>query len=193
MAGPGIPRPLGEAKGRTLFVGRRTRDAAGSAAQAACRGTSDVVDEVANPTARRLGEDRVARVANQAASGRPGEVARLGKSLEIQLVRSRWQPIAGAAPGQLPAELDNLVALRVGATVNTFTPAPSCRAQVTSPHPVLAIRDGIVWESGMADRSLVASRGGLPNPGWGRGSMTPGVPVTPWGQNMRLRDRDEIE
>lgn len=193
MAGPGRPRPLGEEKGGRLFVGRRTRDAAGSAAQAACRGTSDMVDEVAKPTARRLGEDRVARAANQAASGRPGAIAGLGESLEIHLVRSRWQPIAGAAPGQLPAELDNLVALRVGAAVDTFTPVDSCRAQVTSPHPVHAIRDGIVWESGMADSSLAASRGGLPAPGLGRGTMTPGVPVTPWGQNTRLRDRDEIE
>ncbi len=164
MAGPGRPRPLGEEKGGWLFVGRRTKDAAGSAAQAACRGTSDVVDEVAKPTARRLGEGRVARAANQAASGRPGAIARLGESLEIQIVRSRWQPNAGAAPGRLPAELDNLVALRVGAAVNTFSPAG--RAQVTSPRLVQAIRDDIVWESGMADRSLAASRGGLPNPGW---------------------------
>ncbi|MHB8323913.1 MAG: hypothetical protein ACYDEA_09590 [Candidatus Dormibacteria bacterium] len=107
------------------------------------------MDEVAKPTARRLCEDRVARAANQAASGRPGAIARLGESLDIQLVRTRWQPIAGAAPGQLPAELDNLVALRVRAAVDTFTPATSCRAQVTSPHPVRAIRDGIVWESGI--------------------------------------------
>ncbi|MHB1640863.1 MAG: hypothetical protein ACYCUD_13700 [Candidatus Dormibacteria bacterium] len=121
---------------------------------------------MAKPTARRLGEDRVARAANQAASGRPGAIVRLGESLDIQLVRSRWQPIAGAAPGQLPAELGNVVPLRVGAAVDTFTLTDSCRAQVTSPHPVHAIRDRIVWESGMAERSLAASRGGLPPRAW---------------------------
>ena len=193
MAGPGRPRPLGEANGRRLFVGRPTRDAAGSAAQAAWLVTSDVVAEVAKPTDQRLGEDRVARAANQAASGRPGAIAGLGDSLESHLVRSRWQPIARAAPGQLPAELDNVVAPRVRGAVNTVTPADSCRARVTSPRPVHAIGDGIVWESGMAARSLVASRGGPHNPGWGRGPVAPRVPVTPWGQNTWLPDQGEIE
>jgi len=45
-----------------------------------------VVDEVAELTVRDLGDDRAAGAAQQAATGRRAEIARLGRSGDIHLV-----------------------------------------------------------------------------------------------------------
>jgi len=55
---------------------------------------------------RSLGEDRAGRAANEAASGRPGQIARVGESLDIQLVRSTEHLTAEAVPGHMKAVPD---------------------------------------------------------------------------------------
>ena len=94
-----------------------------------------VVDEVAELTCRDLGDDRAARAAQQAASGRLGEIARLGRSVGVHLVCCTQRPDAEAIPGQLKANL----AFRVRAAVNSYILLDSDRAALLPPHPGRAI------------------------------------------------------
>ncbi|MDA8331023.1 MAG: hypothetical protein M0027_07410 [Candidatus Dormibacteraeota bacterium] len=81
-----------------------------------------VLDEVAELTCRDLVGDRAARAAQEAASWRLGETARLGRSVGVHLVRCGQRPDAEAVPGQLKVNLQSTVAFRV-------------RAAVPPPHP----------------------------------------------------------
>ncbi len=73
---------------------------------------ADLVDEVAELTVRDLGDDRAARAAQQAATGRHREIARLGRSVGVHLVCCVRRPDAVAVPGQLSANLEGAFALR---------------------------------------------------------------------------------
>jgi hypothetical protein len=79
-----------------------------------------MADEVAEVPVRDLGDERAARAAQQAATGRPCEITGLGRSVVIHLVRCPQSPDAEAVPGQLKATLDGTVAFRVRAAVNRF-------------------------------------------------------------------------
>ncbi len=94
-----------------------------------------VVDEVAELTCRDLGDDRAARAGQQAASGRPCEIAWLGRSVGVHLVCCTQRPDAEAIPGQLKANL----AFRVRAAVNSYILLDSDRAALLPPHPGRAI------------------------------------------------------
>ncbi len=94
-----------------------------------------VVDEVAELTCCDLSDDRAARAAQQAASGRLGEIARLGRSVGVHLVCCTQRPDAEAIPGQLKANL----AFRVRAAVNSYILLDSDRAALLPPHPGRAI------------------------------------------------------
>ncbi|MHB8394943.1 MAG: hypothetical protein ACYDC5_10665 [Candidatus Dormibacteria bacterium] len=65
------------------------------------------VDEVADLTVRDFGDDRAARAAQQAATGRLGEIARIGRSVHIHLVCSTRRPDAEWVPWQTKANLDD--------------------------------------------------------------------------------------
>ncbi len=57
-----------------------------------------VVDGVTEPTVRELGVDWAARTAHQAVSGRPEEIAGLGRSVGIHLLCSSQRTDAAAVP-----------------------------------------------------------------------------------------------
>ena len=92
-----------------------------------------VVDEVAELTCRDLGDDRAARAAQQAASGRLCEIARLGRSVGVHLVCCTQRPDAEAVPGQLEANLAGTVAFRVRAAVNSYIVLDSDREACSRP------------------------------------------------------------
>ena len=153
-----------------------------------------VVDEVAELTVRHLGDDRAARAAQQAATGRLCEIARLGRSVGIHLVCCTQGPDADAVPGQLKANLDGTVAVRVRAAINSFILLDSDRAAMLPPHPGRTVfAHETVEEFQAVHCSLEESRDLLLVRWGGRSSLPPGVPVTPWWQNTGLRDQDEIE
>jgi S-DNA-T family DNA segregation ATPase FtsK/SpoIIIE len=115
---------------RRLSEVRRAVEAGDSAAPASWPQILVVVDEVAELTVRDLGDDRAARAAQQAATGRLCEIARLGRSVDIHLVCCTQRPDAEAVPGQLKANLDGTVAFRVRAAVNSFILLDSDRASL---------------------------------------------------------------
>ena len=126
-----------------------------------------------------LGDDRAARAAQQAATGRLCEIARLGRSVDIHLVCCTQRPDAHAVPGQLKANLDGTVAFRVRAAINSFILLDSDRAALLPPHPGRAIwAHETVEEFQAVDCSLEESRELLLERWGSRGSLPPGVPVT---------------
>ena len=159
-------------------------DAGDSAAPACCPGTLVVVDEVAELTVRDLGDDGAARAAQQAATGRLCEIARLGRSVDIQLVCCTQRPDAEAVPGQLKANLDRTVAFGVGAAVNSFILLDSDKASLLPTHPGRAhFAHEIVEEFQAVNCSAEESRGVLLGR-WGSGRVRPTTgPVTQWGEN----------
>ncbi|MHB1526454.1 MAG: FtsK/SpoIIIE domain-containing protein [Candidatus Dormibacteria bacterium] len=179
---------------RRLSMVRHAVEAGDSAAPVSWPRIVVVVDEVAELTVRDLGDDRAARAAQQAATGRLCEIARLGRSVDIHLVCCTQRPDADAVPGQLKANLDGTVAFRVRAAINSFILLDSDRAALLPPHPGRAVwAHETVEEFQAVDCSLEESRDLLLARWGGRGSMPPGVPVTPWWQNTEFRDQDEIE
>jgi S-DNA-T family DNA segregation ATPase FtsK/SpoIIIE len=143
-----------------------------------------VVDEVAELTCRDLGDDRAARAAQQAASGRLGEIARLGRSVGVHLVCCTQRPDAEAVPGQLKANLQGTVAFRVRAAVNSYILLDSDRAAMLPPHPGRAIwQEETMEEFQAVDCSLEESRQLLLARWSGRVSIPPLVPVSQWWEN----------
>ena len=140
-----------------------------------------VVDEVAELTCRDLGDDRAARAAKQAASGRLGEIARLGRSVGVHIVCCTQRPDAEAVPGQLKANLQGTVAFRVRAAVNSYILLDSDRAALLPPHPGRAIwQEETMEEFQAVDCSLEESRQLLLARWSGRASIPPLVPVSQW-------------
>ncbi len=136
---------------RRLSSVRRSVGEEGSAAHDPWPRFVVLVDEVAKLTVRDLGDDRAARAAQQAATGRLCEIARLGRSVDIHLVCCTQRPDAEAVPGQLKANLDGTVAfsghrpgqslrLRVGVAVGV-NPAQV----VTRGHPDVGISRSNQW------------------------------------------------
>jgi len=120
---------------RRLAVRRRAVEAAGEAARPPWPQILVVVDEVAELTVRDLGDDRAARAAQQAATGRLAEIARLGRSVGVHLVCCTQRPDAEAIPGQLKANLAGTVAFRVRAAVNSWILLDSDRAAFLPSRP----------------------------------------------------------
>ena len=98
-----------------------------------------VVDELAELTVRELGGAPAAVAAQKAATGRLGEVARLGRAVGIHLIVCTQRPDAEAVPGQLKANLAGTVAFRVRAAVNSQILLESDRAALLPHHPGRAI------------------------------------------------------
>jgi S-DNA-T family DNA segregation ATPase FtsK/SpoIIIE len=141
-----------------------------------------VVDEVAELTCRDLGDDRAARAAQQAASGRLGEIARLGRSVGVHLVCCTQRPDAEAVPGQLKANLRGTVAFRVRAAVNSYILLDSDRAALLPPHPGRAIwQEETMEEFQAVDCSLDESRQLLLARWSSRAPLPPRVPVSQVG------------
>ena len=118
---------------------RRSVEAGDSAATASWPRIVVVVDEVAELTVRNHGDDQAAPAAQQAATGRLCEIARLGRSVDIHLVCCTQRPHADAVPGQLKANLDGTVAFRGRAAVNNFILLDSDKASLLPPHGGRAI------------------------------------------------------
>ena len=153
-----------------------------------------MVDEVAELAVRALGDDGAARAAHQAAAGRLCEIARLGMSVDIHLVCCTQRPDAEAVPGQLKANLDGTVAVRVRAAVNSFVLLDGAGAAMLPPPPGRAVFAHETVEQFQAVHCSLEESRDLHLASWGgRGSLPPGVPVTPWWQNTGLRDQGEIE
>ena len=153
-----------------------------------------MADEVAEVPVRDLGDERAARAAQQAATGRPCEITGLGRSVVIHLVRCPQSPDAEAVPGQLKATLDGTVAFRVRAAFNSFILLDSDRAALLPPHPGLSLWAKDQLEEFQAiDCALDESRG-QPVARWGHGppAATTGH-VTPWWQSTSTQDQVEIE
>ena len=169
---------------RRLTVVRHAVEAGGSAAPASWPRILVVVDEVAELTVRDLGDDRAARAAQQAATGRLCEIARLGRSVDIHLVCCTQRPDAEAVTGQPKANLDGTVAFRVRAAVNSFILLDSDRASLLPPHPGRAVfAHETVEEFQAVDCSLEESRQ-LLLARWGSRSASPTTgPVTQWWEN----------
>ncbi len=143
-----------------------------------------VVDEVAELTCRDLGDDRAARAAQQAASGRLCEIARQGRSVGVHLVCCTQRPDAEAVPGQLKANLAGTVAFRVRAAVNSYILLDSDRAAPLPPHPGRAIwQEDSAEEFQAVDCSLEESRDLLLARWSGRGLLPPRVLVSQWWQS----------
>ena len=165
---------------RRLTAVTRSVEAGDSAAPASWPRIVVVVDE---PTGRDLGDERVARAAQQAATGRPCEITGLGRSVVIHLVGCAESPDAEAVPGQLKANLDGTVAFRVRAAVNSFILLDS---DVTAPlpHPGRAVWvHETVEEFQAVDRSVKESQD-VPLARWGsRGVSSTTGPVSQWWEN----------
>ena len=166
---------------RRLSMVRRSGEAGGSAAPVDWPRLLVVVDEVAELTVRDLGDDRAARAAQQAATGRLCEIARLGRSVDIHLVCCTQRPDADAVPGQLKANLDGTFAFRVRAAINSFILLDSDRAAWLPPHPGRAVfAHETVEEFQAVDCSLEKSRD-LLLARWGSRSVSPTTgPVSQW-------------
>ncbi|MDA8393678.1 MAG: FtsK/SpoIIIE domain-containing protein [Candidatus Dormibacteraeota bacterium] len=143
-----------------------------------------VVDEVARLTCLDLGDGRADRAAQQAASGRLGEIARLGRSVGVHLVCCTQRQDAEAMPGQLRANLQGAVAFRVRAAVNSHNCLDSDRAALLPPHSPRAIwREETLEEFQAVECSLEGSHQ-LPVARWsGKAPLPPRVPVTQWWEN----------
>ena len=169
---------------RRLSQVRHAVEAGDSAAPAGWPRILVVVDEVAELTVRDLGDDRAARAAQQAATGRVCEIARLGRSVDIHLVCCTQRPDAEAVPGQLKANLDGTVAFRVRAALNSFILIDSDRASLLPAHPGRAVFAHEAVEVFQAvDCSVEESRELLLGR-WGSGRVRPTTgPVTQWSEN----------
>ena len=77
-----------------------------------------MADEVAQRPVRDLGDDKAARAAQQAATGRLCGISRLWRSVVIQLVGGSQRPDAVAVTGQRNASLDRIIAFRMRAGIN---------------------------------------------------------------------------
>ena len=106
-----------------------------------------VVDEVAELACRDLGDDRSARAALQAAGGRMGEIARLGRSVGVHLVCSTQRPDAAAVSELLTANLQGTAAFCVRAAVNSYILMDSDRAALLPPHPGRGSGRRRLWRS----------------------------------------------
>ena len=82
---------------RPLSAVRRAAEEMHSAAPGTRPRIVLVMDEVAELTVRDIGDDRAARAAQQAATGRLCEIARLGRSVDIHLVCCTQRPDAEEA------------------------------------------------------------------------------------------------
>ena len=169
---------------RRLSQVRHAVEAGDSAAPAGWPRILVVVDEVAELTVRDLGDDRAARAAQQAATGRVCEIARLGRSVDIHLVCCTQRPDAEAVPGQLKANLDGTVAFRVRAALNSLILIDSDRASLLPAHPGRAVFAHEAVEVFQAvDCSVEESRELLLGR-WGSGRVRPTTgPVTQWSEN----------
>jgi hypothetical protein len=98
-----------------------------------------VVDELAELTVRELGGAPAAVAAQKAATGRLGEIARLGRAVGVHLLLCTQRPDAEAVPGQLKANLAGTVAFRVRSEVNSHILLESDRAALLPHHPGRAI------------------------------------------------------
>ena len=98
-----------------------------------------VVDELAELTVRELGGAPAAVAAQKAATGRLGEIARLGRAVGIHLILCTQRPDAEAVPGQLKANLAGTVAFRVRSEVNSHILLESDRAALLPHHPGRAV------------------------------------------------------
>ncbi|MGH7641706.1 MAG: FtsK/SpoIIIE domain-containing protein [Candidatus Dormibacteria bacterium] len=153
-----------------------------------------VVDEVAELTVRDLGDDRAARAAQQAATGRLAEIARLGRAVGVHLVCCTQRPDADAIPGQLKANLSGTVAFRVRAAVNSWILLDSERAALLPPHPGRGLWSHETVEEFQAiDCSMEESRSRLLSRWGSRPTQATTGPVTPWWQNTESSSQDGIE
>ncbi len=179
-----IPGPHWTRRRHGQGEGRRSVWVGNAAATASWSGNMAAMDEVAELTVRDLGDDRAARAAQQAATGRLCEIARLGRSVDIHLVCCTQRPDAEAVPGQLKANLGATVAFRVRAAVNSFILLDSDRASRLPPHPGRAVfAHETVEEFQAVDCSLEESRR-LLLARWGSRSASPTTgPVTQWWEN----------
>ena len=98
-----------------------------------------VVDELAELTVRELGGAPAAVAAQKAATGRLGEIARLGRAVGVHLILCTQRPDAEAVPGQLKANLAGTVAFRVRSEVNSHILLERDRAALLPHHPGRAI------------------------------------------------------
>ena len=166
---------------------REVREAASlerSAAQPSWPRLLVVVDEVAELTCCDLSDDRAARAAQQAASGRLGEIARLGRPVGVHLGCCTQRPDAEAVPGQLKSNLQGTVAFRVRAAVTSYILLDSDKAALLPPDPVRALWQGEIMEEFQAvDCSREESRQLLLARWSGRVSIPPLVPVSQWWEN----------
>lgn len=143
-----------------------------------------VVDEVAELTCRDLGDDWATRAAQQAAEGWLCEIARLRRSVAVNLVCCTQRPDAEAVPGQLKARLSSTVTFRVRAAVNGYILLDCARAALLPPFPGRAICQEVQTEELRAvDCSLEESRE-LLSPRWSaRSPHPPQGPGTQWWEN----------
>ncbi len=174
-------RPTQDRRLAEVLVGPKGKD---SSVLAIGRRMAATVDEVAELTVRDLGDDRAARAAQQAATGRLCEIAGLGGSVDVHLVCCTQRPDAGAVPGQMKANLDGTVAFRVRAAVNSFILLDSDKASLLPPHPGRAIfAHETVEELQAVDCSVEESRK-LLLARWGSGRVSPTTgPVSQWWQS----------
>jgi len=153
-----------------------------------------VVDELAELTLRDLGEDRAARDAQRAATGRLCEIARLGRAAGIHLVACTQRPDADAVPGQLKANLPGTVAFRVRSRVNSEILLDSDRAALLPHRPGRALWahdrieefQAVHITAGDAERRL-RERFGI--------ATTPGATsrVSPWRQSpLTISDAAQV-
>jgi len=176
---------------RRLAEVRRSVEADGSAATQDWPRILVVVDEVAELTVRDLGDDRAARAAQQAATGRLAEIARLGRAVGVHLVCCTQRPDAEAVPGQLKANLSGTVAFRVRAALNSWILLDSERAALLPPHPGRALWSHETVEEFQAiDCSMEESRSRLLARWGSRPAPATTGPVTPWWQNTDLISTD---
>jgi len=146
-----------------------------------------VADEVAELAVRDLGDERAARAAQQAATGRLCEITGLGRSVVIHLVRCTQSPDAEAGPGQLKATVDGTVAFRGQSRRQQLHSGRQRESRSASPHSGRAIWAADIMEALQTlDCSIDQSRDLRLGRSGGTSPEPPGVPVTPWWQNTEL-------
>ena len=153
-----------------------------------------VVDELAELTIRELGGSPAALAAQKGATGRLGEIARLGRAVGVHLLLCTQRPDAEAVPGQLKANLAATVAFRVRSEVNSRILLESDRAALLPRHPGRAIWaherleefQAIHLGAGEADRLLAGCA--IRCPGGGAQRVSPRLQST--GASLRTPDGD---
>jgi hypothetical protein len=143
-----------------------------------------MADEVAELTVRDLGDDRAARAAQQAATGRLCGITRLGRSVVIHLVGCSQRPDAVAVTGQRKGNLDRIIAFRMRAGINARVLLDS-DITATLPHPSRAVWvHETVEEFQAVDRSVEESQE-LPLARWGSGASHPPLALSHSGGKIR--------